>query len=302
MSDNGKPTLLVTGASGHLGQRVIELLLETNTANIIAATRSPEKLAALSQRGVTVRHADFDDPALLAKAFAGVDRLLLISTDALGVPGLRMKQHTAAVKAAEEAGVNHVVYTSLINPEPDSPIKIAPDHYATEIALTKSKLGYTVLRNNIYTDMLIGTISLALQLGGIYAASADGKIGYVTREDCARAAAAALTASFTGRRILDITGPAALSQYEVAAIASTATGQTITYTPLPLEVLVQNMVAAGLPQPVAEVYASFDAGTAIGKNDVVSNAVEQLTGRKPTSVTEFLTANRQAFSHPTAAH
>ncbi len=302
MSDNAKPTLLVTGASGHLGQRVIELLLETNTANIIAATRSPEKLAALTERGVTVRHADFDDSASLTKAFAGVDRLLLISTDALGVPGLRVKQHTAAVQAAEEAGVKHVVYTSLINPEPDSPIKIAPDHYGTEIALTKSKLGYTVLRNNIYTDMLFGTLNQALQLGSIYAAAADGKIAYVTREDCARAAAAALASDFTGRRILDVTGPQALTQYELAAIASTIIGKTITYTPLPLDVLVQNMVAAGLPQPVAEVYASFDAGTAIGKNATVSNTVEQLTGHKPTTVTEFLTANRQAFSQATTTN
>ena len=115
-------------------------------------------------------------------------------------------------------------------------------------------------------------------------------------------AAAALASDFSERRILDITGPEAISQYEVAAIVSSVTGQTITYTPLPLEVLVQNMVAAGLPQPIAEVYASFDAGTAIGKSDGVSNAFEELTGRKPTGVAEFLNAHREALSQPSAAH
>src|SRR5262249_19713219 len=138
-------TLLVTGASGHLGRRVLELLLEAGAGQIIAATRTPEKLADFAQRGVVVRHADFDDPASLAEAFKGAERLLLISTDAIGTPGLRIQQHTNAIKAAEEAGVSHVVYTSLINPEPGTPIAIAPDHYGTEQALAQSKLGFTVL-------------------------------------------------------------------------------------------------------------------------------------------------------------
>jgi NAD(P)H dehydrogenase (quinone) len=131
-------TLLVTGASGHLGRRVLELLLETQTGQIIATTRTPEKLADFAQRGVIVRQADFDDPASLVTAFTGADRLLLISTDVIGVPGLRIQQHTNAVKAAEEAEVSHVVYTSLINPEPGTPIAIAPDHYETELALAQS--------------------------------------------------------------------------------------------------------------------------------------------------------------------
>src|SRR4051812_9522664 len=97
MSENRRPTLLVTGASGQMGHRVIELLLEKQGGTIIAATRSPEKLADFAQRGVIVRAADFDDPASLAEAFKGVDRLLLISTDAVGVPGLRLQQHRNAV-------------------------------------------------------------------------------------------------------------------------------------------------------------------------------------------------------------
>jgi len=299
MSDNQKPTLLVTGASGKLGQRVLELLLEADAGTIIAATRSPEKLASFAKKGVIVRQADFSDPASLIKAFAGVDRLLLISTDALGV---RLNQHIAAIKAAEEAGVKHVLYTSIANVNANSTAQVGPEHYGTEQALINSKLGYTFLRNNIYTDMFLGTLGQAISTGTLYAASADGKIGYVTREDCARAAAATLADGFEGRRSFDITGPEALSQYDVADIASKISGKTVNYVPLTLEALINGMVSAGLPQPVAELYASFDGAAAKGELNVVTNAVEELTGRKPTSVEDFLAANRQALLQPAAAH
>src|SRR5207249_3678118 len=113
-------TLLVSGASGYLGRRVIELLLASNAAQLIATTRSPDKLADLVARGVEVRQADFDDPASLATAFAGADRLLLISTDAVDSTDRRQVQHRTAIKAAEQAGVKHVAYTSLTRPEPGS--------------------------------------------------------------------------------------------------------------------------------------------------------------------------------------
>jgi NAD(P)H dehydrogenase (quinone) len=131
MSKINQPTFLVTGASGQLGRHVVELLLQANAGTIVATTRTPEKLSDLSERGVIVRQADFNDPDLLAAAFAGVDRLLLISTDAVGEPGLRLKQHQAAVKAAEAAGVSHVVYTSLVNPGPESAVLFAPDLLAS---------------------------------------------------------------------------------------------------------------------------------------------------------------------------
>ncbi|MEZ4642642.1 MAG: SDR family oxidoreductase [Chloroflexota bacterium] len=290
MSENSKPTLLVTGASGHLGRRVVELLLAANTGTIVATTRSPEKLADLQQQGVIVRSADFNDPASLAQAFAGVDRLLLISTDALGEPGLRLKQHTSAVQAAAAAGVNHVVYTSLINPGPDSPVLFAPDHQGTEDALAASPLNFTVLRNNLYADLLVGALGQALPTGQMFSAAGDGRIAYVTREDCAQAAAAALAAPFNGRRILDITGPEALSQADVAAIGSKITGKPLTYVPVPTEAMIQGMVGAGLPQPVAATYASIDTAAAQGQFDVVSDAFEELTGRKATAVADFLTA------------
>jgi NAD(P)H dehydrogenase (quinone) len=302
MSQNQQPTLLVTGASGHLGRRVVELLSEKQAGTIIAATRTPEKLADLAARGVITRKADFDDPASLAEAFKGVDRLLLISTDAIAVPGQRLNQHRNAVKAAEDAGVKHVIYTSIVKPDPDSPVFVAPDHRGTEEALAASKLSWTVLRENVYTEVLLGTLTQAVQTGKLFSAAGDGKIAYVTREDIAQVAAAVLLSGSEGRQTLNITGPEALTQAEIAAIASEISERQIDYVPLTLEVLIQNMVGAGLPQPMAEGWASFDAGTAQGKFDVVSNVVEEITGRKATSVREFLTANREALLAPAPTH
>lgn len=302
MSDNQHPTLMVTGASGQMGQRVLELLLEAGASNILAATRTPEKLARFAERGVTLRHADFDDEASLLKAFSGVDRLLLISTDAVGQPGYRLKQHQTAVKAAEQAGVQHIIYTSLINPVPTSPIAIAPDHYGTEQALENTKLAWTVLRNSVYTEYQTASLARAIQSGQLFSACADGKVSYVSREDCSRAAAAALNSTFAGRRTLDITGPASISQADLAEIASRISGKPVTYIPLTQEALIQGMVSAGLPQPAAELYASFDAGIAEGFLDVESTTVEMLTGRKPISVADYMATQREALLGVEAVH
>jgi NAD(P)H dehydrogenase (quinone) len=295
ISENRQPTLLVTGASGHLGRRVLELLLEAQAGTIIAATRTPEKLADFSQRGVIVRHADFESPSSLAEAFAGVDRLLLISTDTIDLAGSRLKQHLTAVKAAEEAGVTHVVYTSLVNPGRDSPVMLAPDHRGTEEALAASNMGYTVLRENIYAEVMLGALPLAIQMGKLFNAIGNGKAAYITREDCARAAAGALASSFDGRRTLDITGPEALSQTDIAAIASEISGREIIYVPLELEVVIQNMEAAGLPRPIAETYASFDTAVKQGRFEAVTNVIEELSGHKPTRMADFLAAHRDVL-------
>ncbi|MCG3211535.1 MAG: Quinone oxidoreductase 2 [Anaerolineae bacterium] len=288
-------TLLVTGASGHLGRRVVELLLEAKAGHIIATTRAPEKLADMAKRGVEVRPADFDRPETLAKAFAGADRLLLISTDAVDGTDRRIRQHRNAVNAAEQAGVKHVIYTSLTKPEPGSPILLAPDHHATEQALADSSLSWTLLRNNVYTDMLLMSLPHAVATGQLVAAAGGGGVGYVTREDCARAAAAVLQASTLGRTTLDITGPEVVTYAALAQIASDVTGRPVNYVNVPTAAMVQGMVGAGFPQPVAELLVSFQTATAQGDLALATNTVAELTGTAPQSVRDFLAAHKEAL-------
>ncbi|GAB4423459.1 MAG: SDR family oxidoreductase [Anaerolineae bacterium] len=295
MTASHTPNLLVTGASGQLGRRVVELLLEAKAGHVIAATRNPEKLADLAARGVEVRRADFDDPASLTTAFAGVDRLLLISTDAVGEPGRRLAQHRAAVAAAVKAGVKHVVYTSLTRPEPGTPITLADSHYGTEQALAESPLDWTVLRNNVYTDVLLMSLPQAVAMGQLVDAAGNGGTGYVTREDCARAAAAVLAAPPAGRVTLDITGPNVVTCSELAQIVSEISGRPVSYASVTPDVMQNILVGAGLPPVYAEALVSFDTAKAQGFLGVATTTVAELTGAAPQSVRDFLLAHKEAL-------
>jgi NAD(P)H dehydrogenase (quinone) len=295
MTQSSTQTLLVTGGSGQLGRRVIDLLLEANAGHVVTTTRTPEKLADLAARGVEVRPGDFDQPDSLAAAFAGVDRLLLISTDVLDESGTRLAQHRNAVAAAVQAGVKHVVYTSLVNPELGSPITIAGDHYGTEQALANSPLDWTILRNNVYTDTLLMSLPQAIASGQLVAAAGDGGVGYVTREDCARAAAAALAATTSGRTTLDVTGPEVVTYTNLAQIASEISGRPVNYISVSTEDMVAGMMQAGLPPFLAEALVSFHTAAAQGDHGFTTSVVADLTGTAPQSVGDFLLAYREAL-------
>ncbi|MBX3550293.1 MAG: SDR family oxidoreductase [Xanthobacteraceae bacterium] len=291
-----QPTLLVTGASGQLGRRAVEILLEAKAGNVIAGTRDPSKIADLAAKGAEVRKVDFDDPAL-AESFKGVDRLLLISTDALDTPGKRLNQHKAAIAAAKKAGVKHIVYTSMPKPEPGSPIPFAPDHYGTEQALEASGIGWTVLRNGWYQENLLHSLPSALASGKWFSAAGDGKVAHVAREDAAYAAAAALAAAPSGNARYDITGADLLTTREIAKLASEATGKPIEVVNVTDEQLTQGMIAAGMPAFLAPVFASFDTNTRNGNIAIASGAVQKLTGRAPRPLKQFLAANKEALLH-----
>jgi NAD(P)H dehydrogenase (quinone) len=289
-------TLFVTGASGQLGRRVVELLLEKKAGPIIAGTRTPEKLASLAARGVEVRKVDFADPKSLVAAFRGAERLLLISTSALFPEGLRLSQHRAAVAAAVEAGVRHVVYTSAPAPHPTSKGSLIADHYWTEQALAASPIEWTILRHQLYAETLPGAIATAYKLGKLASSAGDGGNNYVTREDCARADAAALASDWSGRRILDVTGPAPVTQAELAALAGEVTGRPLEHVKLTFEEHGKNLAAAGLPPFVVDAILGFTRAAALGYHNISTPTVAELTGRAPTSVREFLAANRAALT------
>lgn len=295
--------LIVTGASGQLGQRVLAHLLDTLAVpapQIVATTRRPEAMQAWADRGVQVRRADFDDPATLARAFEGGERLLLISTDAIDRPEGRLPQHLAAIRGAEAAGIRHVVYTSLPEPE-DSPLLIAPDHVGTERALADSALpGWTVLRNHWYFENLFMSVPQALGSGQWHSAAGDGGIAHIARDDLARAAAVALADDRDTKRTLTLSGDRAWTTAEIAAAVAEATGKPLDVVPVPVEALTRGMVDAGLPAALAETFASFDSNIAAGRLAGVTGDYRALTGRAQQSFEDWLQANAGALAG--AAH
>ena len=290
-------TLLVTGASGQFGRLVIKHLVETQgvaPGSIVAASRDPSKLADFAAKGVKTVAADFENPASLEAAFKGVDRLLIVSTDALDGTDRRLRQHQAAVAAAKAAGVGHIVYTSMPMPE-EALVTFAPDHLGTENAIKATGIGYTILRNSWYMENLFASIPNALKSGHWYTAAGEGKASYVSREDLARAAAAVLASDDTTNKTYTLTGVEALTVNEIAALASEIMGKKIEVVHVPDEGLKQGMIAAGVPAFVAPTFVSFDTNTRAGKLATVTDSIEKLTGKAPITLKTFFQATREAF-------
>ena len=284
MSDFSNSTIGVTGASGHLGRAVIAHLQRRGAKKIVAITRDPAKLADL--HGVDARVGDFANPASLDTAFRGVDRLLLISTDAVGIPGGRHPLHSAAIDAAERAGVKHVVYTSITNPYPSQTALVANDHFWTERRLFDFKGDWTALRDNIYMDMLLHDAPRALASGQWFHAAGDGEKAFVTRDDVAATAAGVLL-TLDGKSVVDV-GGVPIAMTEVAAAFANAAGRPIQAVAISSEQAIAGMTGAGLPPNLAAAFAAFDSDTARGLFTVTSDAVARFAGRQPTTVTEFL--------------
>jgi len=272
----------------------VELLLENGTDKIVAGTRKPEKLADLAARGVTVRHADFENAKELEAALGGVDRVLIISTDAIDRPGRRLAQHKAAVAAAASAGVKHTVYTSMPNPE-TSPVVFAPDHLGTEQALAASGMSYTILRNCWYTEFLIPTLAPAVASGKLIAATGQGGSPYVTREDCAQAAAAALASTDASNKTWNVTGPTLVTYAELAKLVSELTGRAVTFESVTPEERTAQLIALGTPEFIAKLLVSTQMAIAQGKMGTPTSAVKELTGREPIGVRDLLSTRREAL-------
>ena len=291
--------LLVTGASGHLGQGVLSHLLDTlkvPSARVIATTRKPDAMAAWAARGVEIRPADFDDEASLDRAFRGADRLLLISTDADSA-GQRVEQHQRAIAAAEKAGVGHLTYTSM--PDPNrSLVLFAPDHAETEAALDTSKLAnWTVLRNHWYFENLFMLLPGVLARGGKwFSAAGEGKLADIARDDVALSAAYELAGISTGKTTYTLSGAEALTTAEQAQRISSAIGKPIQVIPVSPEKLLRGMIHAGIPESFSRVLVSFDNNVAAGQVGSVSGDFEKITGRKPRAFADWLASNSAALA------
>ena len=214
--------LLVTGATGKFGTKVVETLLKTVPASQLAVSvRNPEKAEGLRARGVEVRQGDFDRPETLDSAFAGIDRLLIISAD--GDNETRIRQHTNAVAAAERAGVKFIAYTSLANAK-ESKNLFAPTHQATEEAILKTGIPYSFLRNNWYLENEIPSIQGVLAGAPWVTSAGNGKVGWALQQDYAEAAAAVLSGNGHENTIYELSGKS-LTQEEFASVLGTDWGK-----------------------------------------------------------------------------
>lgn len=280
-------TLAITGATGALGRLVVADLLESGTApdEVVAVVRNPAKAANLAEQGVTVREADYADPAALRTALEGVERLLLISGDAVGA---RVEQHTNVIEAARDAGVAHIVYTSILNADASSN-PLVDEHIATEKVLAASGVAHTVLRNAWYSENYTTQLPQYLATGEILSATDDAPISAAARADFAAAAVGALRSAGAESRTFELGGPA-FTLTELAEAITEATGTTVVHRVVSADELVATMTSDGQDATWPNIQARVDRSIAAGEMHTDSNALEELMGHAPTTITEVVRA------------
>jgi NAD(P)H dehydrogenase (quinone) len=265
--------IIVSGASGQIGGLTVRALLARGVParNLILVSRTPETLAEFAKQGAVTRFGDFAKPESLPAAYAGGTRMLLISIG--GGAGPRVAAHTRAIDAAIAAGVKHIAYTSYVGISGGERTGLASDHYQTEEVLRQRRVAWTFLRNSIYADGLVDQAAQLVAAGRAVVPPAEGKVGYVTREDCAAAAAAVLSSPGHENKVYDITGPDLVGQRELAEAAAAVSGRKI------------EIVAAAAGAKAAPGFG----GPALA---VTSPHVRDLTGRPATGLRQLLEANR----------
>lgn len=279
-------TYAVTGASGQLGRLVLdELLKQAGAANVVALARDPTVLQKYDQLGVQVRRADYDDPASLKAALQGIDRVLLISGNAVGQ---RERQHGNVIEAAKEAGVSYLAYTSVMNAQ-GSKLALAGEHALTEKLLEKSGLNYDVLRMPWYSENYTGALAPAIEHGAIYGAAGEGRLSTASRADLAAGAVGALLRS-PGGKVYEFAGDQSWSMTEFAAEVSRQAGKPVQYVNQSEGEYAKTLEGAGLPPPVAALIASTSYLAGFGELYSESKDLSTLSGRPTTPISETIAA------------
>ncbi|WP_426491713.1 SDR family oxidoreductase [Hymenobacter sp. 102] len=276
--------IAVTGATGQLGRLVVEKLKTRIPAHeVVALVRNPAKAADL---GVEVREADYGQPATLSTALAGVDKLLLISSSEVGK---RAEQHHNVIEAARQAGVQHIIYTSVLHAD-TSPLSLADEHRATEAELKASGIAYTLLRNGWYTENYTGSVGGAVAGGAFIGSAQNGKISSATRADFADAAVAVLTSEGHEGKTYELAGDEAYTLPDLAAEISRQTGKDIPYRNLPVADYAAALASFGVPEGFAHGIASWDADAAEGALFDDSRHLSRLIGRPTTPLSTAVAA------------
>ncbi len=275
--------IAITGATGQLGQHVIEKLLETVPASqLVAIVRNPARAEALSQQGVTVRQADYTDQTAFTAALAGVDKLLLISSSEVGQ---RAAQHQNVINAAKAAGVKFIAYTSLLHAD-TSPLGLHVEHVATEKALAESGIAYALLRNGWYTENYLASAPPALEHGVFIGAAGEGKIASATRADYAAAAARVISEEGHAGKVYELAGDQAWTLSELAAELSHQSGKNVVYQNLSEADFAAALKSVGLPAGLADMLADSDVGASKGGLFDDCHTLSALLGHPTTSLAE----------------
>ncbi|MEC0700789.1 SDR family oxidoreductase [Bacillus haynesii] len=277
--------MLVTGATGKLGSKIVEKLLETVPADQLAVSvRNPEKAEALRGRGVDVRQGDFDRPETLESAFQGIDRLLIISAD--GDNETRIRQHGNAVAAAERSGVRFIAYTSIANAR-DSKNFLAPTHKATEEAILKTGIPYSFLRNNWYLENEMSSIQGVLAGAPWVTSAENGKVGWALQQDYADAAAAVLSGEGHENTVYELSGEL-LTQEEIASALGEVLGKEVPVQHVDDAAYRDIMKNAGVPDFLIPMIVDIQKGIREGTLEVESDDFEKVLGRPVTPIKEGL--------------
>lgn len=277
--------LLVTGATGKLGSKIVDTLLKSVPADqLVVSVRNPEKAEGLRAQGVEVRQGDFDQPESLDAAFAGIDRLLIISAD--GDNDTRIKQHANAVAAAERAGVNFIAYTSIANAT-ESTNLMAPPHVATEAAIVKTGIPYSFLRNNWYLENETDSIKGVMAGAPWITSAGEGKVGWATQQDYAEAAAKVLVEDGHDNTICELSGPL-YTQKEFVQVLGEVLGKEIPVQRVTDEEYAEVMKQVGLPDFVIPIVVGIQESIRNGSLAVESNDFEKVLGRPVTPIKEAL--------------
>lgn len=277
--------IAVTGATGQLGQLVVNGLLEKSTSiKIIAVVRDEKKALPLVKRGAEVRVAHYGDPAALKAAFSGVDRLLLISSSEVGQ---RIEQHKNVINAAKAAGVKHIVYTSAPRATTTTLI-IAPEHKATEENILQSGMEYTILRNNWYTENYKDQVETASKTGTIVSAAGAGRVASATRADFAAGAVAVLLGTGHEGKVYELGGDYAWDYNELAETIGEIIGKPVVYKAVDAGTLIDILKGAGLDEGMAGFIAALDGNIAECALSEVTGELSRLIGRPTTSLRKGL--------------
>jgi NAD(P)H dehydrogenase (quinone) len=281
-------SIVVTGATGHLGRLVVEHLLADGVPadQVVATGRRTERLADLAERGVRVAETDYARPETLTAALDGADVVLLVSGSEVGQ---RVDQHRAVIEAAKAVGVGRLVYTSA--PHADTtPLVLAPEHKATEELLRASGLTFTVLRNGWYTENYVGDVQRAGETGEIVGAYGEGRVASAPRDDFAAAAAVVLRTEGHDDATYELSGDVAWTFDELAAAASELLGRPVVYRAVSSEQRRADLLAAGLDEGTAGFVVALEENTRDGLLAETSGDLSRLTGRPTTPLVDALRA------------